>query len=495
MAAISSAPRPRAASGNRLRPRPWVARLLLTLVLMGCDALAINSSFIGAYRWGLAANSDLQTQLAASGPYTARIFILLYNVIVATTFAATGLYALKRGASRVDEAFKVVVALSLSAFVLYLANALLSLGLFNGDDLPIDQQVVALAWLAAIVLTMLLRLLYRRMLALLRQRGVDTRRVLIVGAREPGRLVYETIRRNPRLGYRIQGFLSDHTAVGTLIDGVPVLGRTQALGKVIRATHADEVIIALSGRSSNEVLDIVALAEDESVEIKLYPDAFQLITNNEVSIGDVSGLPLIGVKNVALDNPLNRALKRMLDIVVAVLVLTFSSPLMLLIAALIRLDSRGPVFFAQERVGLDGKPFPTIKFRTMRVDAPALGNWTTKDDPRVTGIGAFLRRYSLDELPQFMNVLRGEMSVVGPRPEQQVWVEKFSQSIPRYMRRHKLKAGITGWAQVNGLRGDTSIEERTRYDLYYIDYWSLLFDIKIIIQTAIAILQGENRGY
>ena len=201
------------------------------------------------------------------------------------------------------------------------------------------------------------------------------------------------------------------------------------------------------------------------------------------------------MKNVALDNPINRALKRTLDIIVSVLVLTLSSPIMLFIAALIRLDSRGPVFFAQERVGLDGKPFPTIKFRTMRVDAPALGNWTTKDDPRVTGIGAFLRRYSLDELPQFMNVLRGEMSVVGPRPEQQVWVEKFSQSIPRYMRRHKLKAGITGWAQVNGLRGDTSIEERTRYDLYYIDYWSLLFDIKIIIQTAIAIVQGDNKGY
>jgi exopolysaccharide biosynthesis polyprenyl glycosylphosphotransferase len=255
------------------------------------------------------------------------------------------------------------------------------------------------------------------------------------------------------------------------------------------------VIIALSGRSSNDVLDIVALAEDESVEIKLYPDAFQLITNNEVSVGDISGLPLLSVKNVALDNPLNRAFKRTLDIIVATLVLTFGSPMLLLIAALIRLDSRGPVFFAQERVGLDGKPFPTIKFRTMHANAPDLGNWTTKDDPRVTGLGGFLRRYSLDELPQFMNVLRGEMSVVGPRPEQPIWVERFSQSIPRYVRRHKQKAGITGWAQINGLRGDTSIEERTRYDLYYVENWSLLFDIKIIIKTAIAIFKGENHGY
>jgi exopolysaccharide biosynthesis polyprenyl glycosylphosphotransferase len=495
LAVISSAPQPRATSASRLHPRPWVTRLLLTLLLIGCDSLAVNSSLIGVYRWGLGNNPDLQAQLGASGPYTAQIFVLLYNLIFMATFVANGLYTLKRGASRVDEAFKTALAVSLGMFVLYMANTLLSLGLLNGDDLPLDQLVVVLAWLATIVSTTLLRLLYRRLLSALRARGIDTRRVLIVGAREPGRLVYATIRRNPRLGYRIQGFLSDNTPVGELVDDMPVLGKTQALGKVIRATHADEVIIALSGRSPNEVLDIVALAEDEAVEIKLYPDAFQLITNNEVSIGDVSGLPLIGVKNVALDNPINRGLKRGLDLVFAALMLTLCSPVMLLIAALIRIDSRGPVFFAQERVGLDGKPFPTIKFRTMRVDAPALGNWTTKDDPRVTGIGAFLRRYSLDELPQFINVLRGEMSVVGPRPEQPVWVERFSQSIPRYMRRHKLKAGITGWAQVNGLRGDTSIEERTRYDLYYVDYWSLLFDIKIIIQTTIAILRGENRGY
>lgn len=495
MAAISSAPQPRAASASRPRPRPWVTRLLLTLLVMSGDALAINSAFLGVYRWRLAANPDLQAQLAASGAYTAQIFVLLYNLVLFTTFVAAGLYMLRRGASRVDEAFKVLLAVSLGTFVLYMINALLSLGLFNGDDLPLDPLVVALGWLAAIMLTIVLRLIFRRVLVALRQRGIDTRRILIVGAREPGRTVYETIRRNPRLGYRIQGFLSDHIPVGTLIDDLPVLGRTAALGKVIRATRADEVIIALSGRQPNEVLDIVALAEDEAVDIKLYPDSFQLITNNEVSIGDVSGLPLISVKNVALDNPLNRALKRALDIAFAALMLTLCSPVMLLIAALVRVDSRGPVFFAQERVGLDGKPFPTIKFRTMRVDAPALGNWTTKDDPRVTGIGAFLRRYSLDELPQFINVLRGEMSVVGPRPEQPVWVERFSQSIPRYVRRHKQKAGITGWAQVNGLRGDTSIEERTRYDLYYVENWSLLFDIKIIIQTTFAILRGENRGY
>jgi len=496
LAAISSARQPRAESASVRRPRPWVPRMLLTLGLMGFDALAMNGACIAVYAWGLRNSADLKAQFDASLPATARIFVLLLNLIFAITFITGGLYTLKRGASRVDEAFKVLVAISLGMFIAYIVNALLPV-LFNNtlDDLPLDQQIVALSWAAAIIATVILRVLYRGFRYTLRRYGIDTRRLLIVGARDPGRLVYSTVRRAPRLGYRVQGFLSDSVPVGEIVDDLPVLGRTSALGRVIRATHADEVIIALSGRSSNDVLDIVALAEDEAVEIKLYPDAFQLITNNEISVGDISGLPLLSVKNVALDNPLNRVLKRALDIVVAVLVLTFGSPIMLLVAALIRLDSRGSVFFAQERVGLDGKPFPTIKFRTMRVDAPDLGNWTTKDDPRVTRLGGLLRRYSLDELPQFMNVLRGEMSVVGPRPEQPIWVEHFSQSIPRYVRRHKQKAGITGWAQVNGLRGDTSIEERTRYDLYYVENWSLLFDIKIIIKTAIGIFRDENQGY
>jgi Undecaprenyl-phosphate glucose phosphotransferase len=494
LAAMSSAPRPRAASGKVARPRPWVTRMLLTLALMVGDALAVNGALITVYLWRLSANSDLLTQLSSNtAPMTAQVFLLLLNLVFMVAFITSGLYTLKRGVSRVDETFKIVVAVSLGTFAVYIVNVLLPS--FIDDDLPLDEQAIVIGWMAAILATIVVRIMQRSFLFMLRRRGIDTRRVLIVGAREPGRLVYSTICRMPRLGYRVQGFLSDHTAVGELVEGVPVLGRTAALGKVIRATQADEVIIALSGRSSNEVFDIVALAEDESVDIKLYPDAFQLITNNEVSIGDISGLPLIGVRNVALDNPVNRALKRALDLTIATLVLIFCSPIMLLIAALIRIDSRGPIFFAQERVGLDGKPFPTLKFRTMRPNAPQLGSWTTRDDPRVTGIGKFLRRYSLDELPQFINVLRGEMSVVGPRPEQPVWVEHFSQSIPRYMSRHKQKAGVTGWAQVNGLRGDTSIEERTRLDLYYVENWSLLFDIKIIIKTAVEILKGENRGY
>jgi exopolysaccharide biosynthesis polyprenyl glycosylphosphotransferase len=202
----------------------------------------------------------------------------------------------------------------------------------------------------------------------------------------------------------------------------------------------------------------------------------------------------VSVRNAALENPWNQALKRGLDIVVSGTILVLASPLLLLIALLIKLDSPGPVFFLQERVGLDNRPFFMIKFRTMRTDAEKQSTWTRPGDPRVTRLGQFLRRYSIDELPQFINVLIGEMSVVGPRPEQPRWVERFRQQVPRYMRRHNEKAGITGWAQINGLRGDTSIEERTRFDLYYIENWSLLFDIKIIVRTVFDILLGKQEN-
>jgi Undecaprenyl-phosphate glucose phosphotransferase len=461
-------------------------------MLIGCDVVAVNSALIGTYSWRLAAQ-DMRDYAFPSDPLTIPLFILSVNLVFMVAFFGTGLYALRRGVSRIDEAFKIVVAISLGLIGSMVVGYLLPT--VTGNRVPFTPLVLVLCWAAAVGATIFLRLLYRTALHMARRRGFDTRRVVIVGAREPGQVIADTITRAPELGYRVQGFLSDSVPVGTVVHEIPVLGRTNSLGRVVRATQADEVIIALSGRSSFEVLDIVALAEDEAVEIKIYPDAFQLIVNNEVTVGDVSGLPLLPVKNVALNNPLNRGMKRALDIVVAALVLVCFSPIMLLIALLIRLESPGPVFFIQERVGLDGKPFPTIKFRTMRPDAPALGSWTVENDPRITALGAFLRRYSLDELPQFMNVLRGEMSVVGPRPEQPVWVEKFSQSIPRYVRRHKQKAGITGLAQVNGLRGDTSVEERTRYDLYYVENWSLLFDIKIIIKTAVGVISGRVSGY
>lgn len=492
MAVISSSHQPPAASAKasgRLSPRTW--RALLRFGLIVCDLLALNGALIGSY---LAQRGALEASglLLPSEPIVVLRFLLLFNLGVLGIFTASGLYSMRRGASRVDEAFKIFTAVSLTTVSTLVINTLLlELG---SEDLPWTRDVLVWSWMSSIVACIALRGVHRGVVKWLRKHGIDVRRVLIVGAREPGQLVWDTIRRRPQLGYRVQGFLSDSSPPGTLVKGLPVLGRTSQLSRVVRATQADEVIIALSGRSTTDLVEIITLAEDEAVTIKVYPDTFQLITNNDVSIGDLSDLPLVSVKNAALDNPWNRALKRGLDIVVATTVLLLGAPVLMLIALAIRLDSPGPVFFLQERVGMDNQPFWMIKFRTMRVDAERLSTWTTANDPRVTRVGRLLRRTSLDELPQLINVLIGDMSIVGPRPEQARWVEQFSQQIPRYMRRHKEKAGLTGWAQINGLRGDTSIEERTRYDLYYIENWSLLFDIKIILRTIAHFLTGKQEN-
>jgi Undecaprenyl-phosphate glucose phosphotransferase len=491
LAAISSSPQRRAASpsARRLRPRTW--RALLRLGLMLCDLLALNGALIGAYLFFSGAIEDAGAVLPSS-PLAVLRFLLLFNLAALAIFAGNGLYEMRRGGSRVDEAFKVATAVSLSAVAALVINTLLPQ--LGSEEMPYSRTMLVWSWAGATVACVLFRSIHRFTVVRLRRHGIDTRRVVLVGAREPGQLVWNTIRRRPELGYRVQGFVSDSAQVGSEIAGLPVLGRTAQLGRVVRATEADEVIIALAGRSSGDLMEIIDLAEDESVTIKVYPDTFQLITNNELSIGDLSDLPLVSVKNAALDNPWNRTLKRALDVTVATVVLLLGSPVLMLIALAIRLESRGSVFFLQERVGLDGRPFWMLKFRTMRADAEQLGTWTTQNDPRVTRVGRILRRTSLDELPQMINVLIGDMSVVGPRPEQARWVEQFSQQIPRYMRRHKEKSGLTGWAQVNGLRGDTSIEERTRYDLYYIENWSLLFDLKIILRTIANFLTGKQEN-
>jgi exopolysaccharide biosynthesis polyprenyl glycosylphosphotransferase len=274
--------------------------------------------------------------------------------------------------------------------------------------------------------------------------------------------------------------------------GVPILGQIGDLPALIDKHAIDEVIIGLPEASHEEILTIISLCERGKVSIKVYPDLFQIMAA-QISIGDLGGLPLLTVRDVALRG-WRLTLKRAMDLIGSAIGLVLLSPLMLLVAILIKMESPGPVFYTQVRMGLDAKPFWLIKFRSMRADAEAETGpvWATKDDPRRTRLGAFIRRFSIDELPQLINVLVGEMSLVGPRPERPVFVEQFKRSIPRYMDRHREKAGLTGWAQVNGLRGDTSIAERTKYDLWYIENWSLLLDLKIILKTIVNVFTSKN---
>ncbi len=269
------------------------------------------------------------------------------------------------------------------------------------------------------------------------------------------------------------------------------MGNYDDLPTLIDEFEIDTVIIALPELDRRQLVNLVTLSQRGQVDIKVYPDVFAYMSAG-LSVDDLGGLPLLNVRDVALRG-WNLSLKRMLDVIGSGVALVILSPVLLFLAILVRRTSPGPVFFYQNRMGIDGKMFPVLKYRTMRSDAERGGpGWTVENDPRVTRIGRVLRQKNLDELPQFINVLLGQMSLVGPRPEQEAYVKQFRRYIPRYMERHQMKAGITGWAQVNGLRGDTSIEERTKYDLWYIENWSLWLDIKILIRTAIQTIMGRN---
>lgn len=412
--------------------------------------------------------------------------IALQTALVLIILGASGMYRPLRSISWLDHFYSVFASVSVGT------SLGIVVGAFLWKDAPFSRLMVAMVWLATVTLVMLGRLVVHGAGGLLRQRGVGEETVLIVGTGDTARLVLERIRHSPRMGYRPIGFVAEESELVDL-EGLPILGSLEQTGNLVRALQPDNVIVAIPTLSSQQLLDIVTQCAGERVNIKVFPDLFQLMTSG-VSIGDLNGLPLVSVKDIALRG-WNLVLKRGMDLVVSALSLMVLSPLFLAVAVAVKITSpRGSVFYCQERVGLDGKPFLVVKFRTMRPDAESGTGpvWATADDPRRTAIGSFLRRTSLDELPQLINVLIGEMSLVGPRPERPYFVEQFRQTVPRYFQRHREKAGITGWAQVNGLRGNTPIEERTAYDLWYVENWSLWLDIKILLKTPLAALKGDN---
>ncbi len=318
----------------------------------------------------------------------------------------------------------------------------------------------------------------------LHQRNIGTVRTVIVGHGVGSEIVHGHLRRLPHLGYEVIGILDDDPDGRLRRLQYPLLGKVETLPHVIREHDVREIIITLPALNTGELLNILDLCPTENVHIRVHPDLFQFLVTT-IQVDEISGLPLLTVKEPRLAG-WHRAAKRTMDVLVAAATLVAFSGPMLLVALLIRLDSSGPTFFIQERVGHDGKAFPLIKFRTMIEDGSGR-DWTVPNDPRRTRLGTFLRRFSIDELPNLINVLIGHMSLVGPRAEQPQYVKQFSAEIPRYMERHREKAGMTGWAQVNGLRGDVPIELRTQYDLYYIENWSIFFDIRILLRTLIAI--------
>ena len=415
-------------------------------------------------------------------------------VIVPAGFHLQGLYRLRRGRSRIDDFFNVLVG-SIFAVVLGVVGTLYFQAYYVPDELKnrgvyeVSQLVWGLFLLCNIGLGYLSRKFIREALERRWIAGVGLRRVLIAGTGDLGRMVADKILEHRELGYQIVGFVDDRAGGDHLgYRGLPLLGPLAEAADISTREKVDHLYVALPLEEHLKLLDLVESTSREGVDVKVVPDLLQFIALR-ARLEDLDGVPVINLNDIPLQG-INAFVKRALDIAVSSLALSVMLIPGLIIAWLIKRGSHGPIFYHQERMGLDGKQFSVYKFRTMPLDAEERTGpvWADEDDTRATPVGSWLRRHDLDEWPQFWNVLKGEMSIVGPRPERPFFVEQFKHRIPQYMLRHKVKAGITGWAQVNGWRGNTSLEKRIEYDLYYIENWSVSLDLKIMWMTLVRAL-------
>jgi len=351
-----------------------------------------------------------------------------------------------------------------------------------------SRATLVASWILGIILLYVERRIMAKLERLFTKRGYGVKKAIIVGTGQMGLSLHERWKENPQLGFKLIGLvgagneLEDQNNTADSVH-LPILGTMNDLSRIIKEESVELVILALPLSYHQRIMDIILSCEDLKVEFQIVPDMFEIMAAR-AKIVSLDGIPLISLGRTPLEG-WNRMLKRFADVVLSAGGLIFLFPVFAVLAISIKLDSRGPVFYKQERLGRDGKRFIHYKFRSMIENAEEKTGpiFATEDDPRRTKVGTFVRKKNLDELPQLLNVLMGDMSLVGPRPERKFFVDKFKEGVPRYFLRHKVKSGITGWAQVNGLRGNTSIEERTKYDLFYVENWSLAFDIKILLLT------------
>ena len=412
--------------------------------------------------------------------FMALIFIVPIYLIL---YASFHLYVPKRIQGRRSELANIckanVIGLMLFTFVLFGLRRFVS-------HLSYFSTKMILAFFAAnIILLEAERISIRIFLRSLRTNGYNQKHVLLIGYSRAAEGFIDRVSVNPEWGYHVQGILDDHRPAGFAYKQVQVLGPTNHLEDFLASNTLDEIAITLSIKEYSNLEQIVAACEKSGVHTKFIPDYNNIIPTIPY-MEDLQGLPVIHIRHVPLTGVFNATMKRIVDLAGALFGLIVFSPLMLVTALLIKITSPGPVLFSQERIGLHNRPFKMYKFRSMEVQDPGRerSQWTTPHDPRVTPVGRFIRKTSIDEMPQFFNVLIGDMSLVGPRPERPLFVEKFKEEIPRYMIKHQVRPGLTGWAQVNGYRGDTSITRRIEHDLYYIENWSLGFDFKIMFLTV-----------
>lgn len=410
------------------------------------------------------------------------VFIPLFLLV----FRSRAMYGTRRNIHMSDEFFALIRLISIGMMIMMSAT-------FFYRDFSFSRGVFILLWLTSIATVSTGRFFVMHLERSLYRRGKELKSVVIVGKNKTAEQIVQLFVSQQALGYEVLGYYAEHQAGNdSPLSRCAYLGMIAKLPDDIVPLRVQSALIALAHNEQEQLITLLRETEGRNIEFMMVPDILELMTSR-VRIQEIEGIPFIKLKDIPMTT-WNRAIKRSFDIVFSFLIILVTLPVTLLVALIIKLTSPGPVFFLQERISLDGTRFQLIKFRSMRSDAEVHTGplRAKKNDTRVTVIGKILRRTSLDELPQCWNVLRGDMSVVGPRPERPYFVEQFQAKIPRYLERHRVKTGMTGWAQVNGLRGDAPIEERTKYDIYYVENWSLIFDLKIISKTLYAVVFAKD---
>lgn len=364
--------------------------------------------------------------------------------------------------------------------------------LFLFDAVNYSRYVLVGFVILSTLLTIIERVAVRNSLRVVRSKGYNMKHILVVGGEELAHKFALRIDENAYIGYNIIGFLDDKLSKGHKIMNSEVLGKINDLEHIILNNTLDRVVITISP-SDYDIWDMINVCEKHGVKTEIIPE-FSKYFPARPNIDMLDDIPIIDVRYVPLDNLYKRFLKRIFDCTIAVLALLVLSPVIVVTSVLVKLSSPGPVIYKQERVGLRRKKFQMYKFRSMRVQDEKSGetSWTTKDDPRKTRVGNFIRKTSIDEFPQFYNILKGDMSLIGPRPERPILVERFREEVPKYMLKHYIRPGMTGWAQVNGWRGNTSIEKRIEHDIYYVENWTFILDLKIFFKTLVRGFVNEN---
>ena len=459
-----------------IRENQKLLNLIMVLLDVGVIIVSLNIS------WWLRFKTTIFGPIGGHLPIENYIFFLFFAVIPVylILYFSFGLYKPRRTYKTIFSEATQIIKVNIVAFVVLVAI----LFIFNQPDF--SRIMLFLMAIVASVIGIIERFFIRNFLKKIRINNKNLKHILIVGDNDLAYTFASRIKNNPYLGFDISGFLGRSDHVGMEIEGSKIIGSFSDLDNILENNSFDRVVLAIPLKYYYKINELVESCENVGIKAEIIPDYIRYFPA-QPSVDMIEDIPIINIRYVPLDDPFNRFLKFISDYIISIIAIIITSPIMICTAIAIKLTSPGPIIFKQERIGFHGKPFKMYKFRSMKVQTldDEESKWTTKDDPRKTKVGNFIRKTSIDELPQFFNVLKGDMSVVGPRPERPYFVGEFRKKIPKYMVKHQVRPGITGWAQIHGCRGDTSIDKRIKYDIEYVENWHMGLDLGIMIKTVI----------